>query len=270
MYLISEFSRITKLTVKTLHYYHKEGLLVPYQQDQQTGYRYYNEDNYQQAQMLALLRELDFSILEMKDVLANQLSPADFHYFLNEKRQQIQERLRENQALLARLTAELDAHELPQVATELSPISETTSPALLTISQAFYGRYEEIGPTIGTLYKAAGPHVAGPVTSLLYDDHYQEQATMRICLPVTKRLPLKQSAVDFWQLPSQPVLSLLHSGPYSRLSESYKRLLDYAKEQDYELTFPSREDYLKGPGRAFSGNPDSYETQLMIPFKKMT
>ncbi len=41
MYKISEFSRITNLTVKTLRYYDEEGILLPSHRDAYNGYRYY-------------------------------------------------------------------------------------------------------------------------------------------------------------------------------------------------------------------------------------
>lgn len=267
MYLISEFSKITKLTVKTLHYYDKEALLIPYKRDQQTGYRYYNENNYRQAQTISLLREFDFSILEIKEVLANQPSEVDFSYFLKEKQQQIKKRIAADQHLLSSLSQEIKRQQQPKATLKVSPITETDSLSQLTISQQFYGRYEDVGLLIGALYKEAGKYVAGPVTTLLYDDNYQEQATIRVCLPVKQRFTIKQSGIDFWQLKKEAVLSVNHYGGYDTLSISYKRLLDYAKERHYSLSFPSREVYIKGPGKTFWGNPNSYETQITIPFK---
>lgn len=267
MYLISEFSNITKLTVKTLHYYDKEGILIPYKRDEHTGYRYYNEANYQQAQTISLLRKLDFSILEIKDVLS-QSSKHDFSYFLKEKQQRIQKRMAADQLLLDMLKQEIKEQHSPTTNLKISPIEETDSLSQLTISQSFYGRYEDIGLVIGSLFKAAGPYVTGPVTTLLYDDNYQEQATMRVCLPVKQRFSLKQSGIEFWQLPQESVLKVMHHGGYDTLSTSYKRLLDYGKEHHYTLRFPSREVYLKGPGKTFWGNPHSYETQITIPFNR--
>src|SRR5688572_21374443 len=42
VYSIGEFSKITRLTVKTLRFYHEQGLIVPSWVDEQTGYRYYD------------------------------------------------------------------------------------------------------------------------------------------------------------------------------------------------------------------------------------
>ena len=41
MYKIGDFSKMSKVTIKALRYYEKEGLLKPVFIDQNTGYRYY-------------------------------------------------------------------------------------------------------------------------------------------------------------------------------------------------------------------------------------
>ncbi len=44
VFSIGDFSKITGLTVKTLRYYHEQGLLIPTCVDEQTGYRYYDNE----------------------------------------------------------------------------------------------------------------------------------------------------------------------------------------------------------------------------------
>jgi len=43
MFSIGEFSKITGWTVKTLRFYHEQGVLAPSYIDEETGYRYYDE-----------------------------------------------------------------------------------------------------------------------------------------------------------------------------------------------------------------------------------
>jgi DNA-binding transcriptional MerR regulator len=52
MFTIGEFSIITKLSVKTLRYYHEQGLLEPDYVDQETSYRYYRESSIDKARPL--------------------------------------------------------------------------------------------------------------------------------------------------------------------------------------------------------------------------
>ena len=39
---IGEFSKMMQVTVKTLRHYEQKGVLVPYEVDEWTGYRYYS------------------------------------------------------------------------------------------------------------------------------------------------------------------------------------------------------------------------------------
>ena len=84
MYRISEFSKITNLTVKALRYYDEQGILAPSHRDSQNGYRYYSEEDFKRAQLVALLRSFDFSISELRDVMENFDEDADLTYFLEE------------------------------------------------------------------------------------------------------------------------------------------------------------------------------------------
>ena len=42
---IKDFSELTGVSVRTLHYYDETGLLKPSSVDEQNGYRFYDEEN---------------------------------------------------------------------------------------------------------------------------------------------------------------------------------------------------------------------------------
>ena len=50
MYLIKEVSKISGVSVRTLHHYDEIGLLSP--QKRENGYRYYSEDDLSLLQMI--------------------------------------------------------------------------------------------------------------------------------------------------------------------------------------------------------------------------
>ena len=52
MFTIGEFSKVTGLTVKTLRFYHEEGLLAPSFVDPQTGYRHYDPGQVETARAI--------------------------------------------------------------------------------------------------------------------------------------------------------------------------------------------------------------------------
>ena len=65
MYRISQFSKISGLTVKALRYYDQENILQPTFRNEDNQYRYYNEEDLKKTQLIKSLRSLDFSIMEI-------------------------------------------------------------------------------------------------------------------------------------------------------------------------------------------------------------
>ena len=66
---VGEFSRVTYLSVKTLHHYHDIGLLPPASIDPANGYRRYAVDQVPTAQLIRRLRDLDMPIDDVRTVL---------------------------------------------------------------------------------------------------------------------------------------------------------------------------------------------------------
>lgn len=71
MMTVKEVSRITGLTVRTLQYYDKIGLM-PCNEYTQAGYRLYDEAALERLQRIMLFKELGFQLKEIKDILDNK------------------------------------------------------------------------------------------------------------------------------------------------------------------------------------------------------
>lgn len=68
---IKEFALLTGVSVRTLHYYDEIGLLRPDEVDEHTGYRYYGEASVLRMQEILFLRELDFSLKSIGEMLSS-------------------------------------------------------------------------------------------------------------------------------------------------------------------------------------------------------
>lgn len=87
LFSIGEFSKITGLTVKSLRFYHEQNLLAPTAVDDQTGYRYYDAEKIGPARVIAQLRELEFSLSEIAEILRNCQDESDMvDYFERHKK----------------------------------------------------------------------------------------------------------------------------------------------------------------------------------------
>lgn len=67
---IGEFARRSRLSVKALRLYERQGLLHPARVDGATGYRRYREDQLTGARLVALLRRLDMPLAEVARIVA--------------------------------------------------------------------------------------------------------------------------------------------------------------------------------------------------------
>lgn len=83
---IKEFSALTGVSVRTLHYYDEIGLLRPSFVDERNGYRYYDEASLLRMQEILFYRELDFSLKCIQDMLS---SPDENKARLLQKQKQL-------------------------------------------------------------------------------------------------------------------------------------------------------------------------------------
>ena len=68
---IKEFADFTGVSVRTLHYYDEIDLLKPATVDKDNGYRYYNDKSAERMFEIIFLREMDFSLKSIKDILSS-------------------------------------------------------------------------------------------------------------------------------------------------------------------------------------------------------
>ena len=98
MFKIGEFSRFTRVSVKTLRHYDEMGLLRPRLVDPFTNYRYYSADQVPRLNQILALRELGFSLEQIGRLLEAELSPEQLLGMFRRKRSEIVTRLREDEA----------------------------------------------------------------------------------------------------------------------------------------------------------------------------
>jgi DNA-binding transcriptional MerR regulator len=67
---IGEFAQRSRLSVKALRLYDKRRVLVPARVDEVSGYRYYDVAQLEDARLVAMLRQLDFSLAAIRKLVA--------------------------------------------------------------------------------------------------------------------------------------------------------------------------------------------------------
>lgn len=261
MYKIGEFSIMTGLSIKTLRYYDKEGILKPAGREE-NAYRMYDQNNYSRAKLLKRLRGLDFSISEIKDTLALCQSEEDISFVLSEKAKNVEAEIQRQQNLLERLSSsiiqESEGYEMTNYDVQIISI-----PDILVASTKYTGKYDQCGEYFGKLAKVVKNKSNGPFMNLYNDMAYNEITEIQVCLPI--KTGTETSKFDRSVIEKTRAIVTTHKGPYDKSNDAYKALFDYANEHNLKLTLPIREIYIKGPGMIFKGNPNNYVTQIVIP-----
>lgn len=67
---ITEFSKFTGFSIRTLHFYDKEGILRPHSKNN-NGFRYYSPEDALIAQKISTLKYIGFNLKQIKQILEN-------------------------------------------------------------------------------------------------------------------------------------------------------------------------------------------------------
>ena len=102
---INDISKRVGLPISTLHYYERIGLIVPTRGANK--YRYYSEEDADQLILIAIMKEYDFTMNEIKEVMTRYTNPqtdesvlAEARSFFYDKIASIEQRIQEYQEMI--------------------------------------------------------------------------------------------------------------------------------------------------------------------------
>jgi DNA-binding transcriptional MerR regulator len=268
VFTIGEFSTISGVPVRTLRFYHEEGLLVPVAVDPETKYRSYDERNLERANVIVALRDLEFSLDDIREILADCGDDADILGHLERQKDSLTQKLWHYQGVVQKIDRLIEhqrhMREEEKMTAAKYEIGERQIEPVLVAGIRMQGSYSDCGQGFAKLCKSLGRHMAGKPLCLFYDGEYREgDANFEPCVPIRK--PVSIDGITVRELPATRCATLTHRGPYEDLRGSYARLMKYVKDRGYELELPTREVYVKGPGMIFRGNPKKYLTEIQLP-----
>ena len=271
MFSIGEFSKMTGLTVKALRYYHEQAILTPTHVDEQTGYRYYAASKIETARVIALLRDWDFPVSVVAEILGSYEDEADILDYLEKQKQSLQEAMQQyrkiNRSLDQMISKEKEARIVMAKAT--FEVEEQEIDSLLFAGIRMKGKYSDCAQGFARLGKRFGRYLNGKPFLLHYDNEYKEfDADFEVCMPIRQEKPIHQEkneeGISVRELPAAHCVTLLHQGPYGDLGIAYEKIMRYIQAKGLLIEMPTREVYLKGPGMIFQGNPKNYLTEIQM------
>lgn len=268
MYKIGDFSKLSKVTVKALRFYEKEGLIKPVYIDEWTGYRYYESYQLIDISKITSLKQIGLSINEIKQIITKK---ADLKSILIVKKEEIKNHIQEYSYYLSKINYLLEEKEMKEEIFE-----KKVSSCLIFYKEGILTDYSEASRFIlqaGVECSNLNPGIKcmEPDYSFMsyLDKEYKENnIKVRYCQAVEKtNTSYKENeSIKFVDLPEETCICIYHKGPYDDLRHSYSKLLKYIEENNYKIKDNIRECYIDGIWN--KEDVSQWLTEIQVPIKK--
>ena len=246
---IGEFSRLCRVTVRALRHYEKIKLLVPDIIDYSTGYRYYSVGQMQKALNIVQLKRLGFSLEEIRAMYDSETQRPSID-MLEEKIRSCQEQLQLLVECRDRLSAMIT---FQKKLNEMENIYIDSLPAVIVAShRTEIPSYDELGKlcymTIGPEMSRLGCECPEPGYSFTIEHggYRQTDIDIEYCEKVAA-MGKDSDIIKFKQIPEvAEAVCMKVYGPYNRLNENIREVLEWIEANGYTITYPPRYSYVDG------------------------
>ena len=270
MFKIGDFSRLSFVTVKTLHYYDEIGLLKPVRVDRFTGYRYYSADQLPRLNYIVALKNLGLSLDEIATLVNNSLTPSQMRDIFILKQAELRQRLSEEQQRLVEVEKLLVQIEKEGTMPDYQITLKKVEPQLIASVRDVVPSYGDIGQLYGEIFKHLGKKFifkpAGPMMMICHDSEYKERdCDIEAIVPISKNIS-GSDRVKVYELPAIEAACIIHKGPYETISEAYNAIMPWIESNGYQIAGPDRELYFTDPRKV--KNPSENITEIQFPVTK--
>lgn len=269
MYQIGEFSKINRVTVKTLRYYEKMGLLEPAYIDESNGYRYYTSEQLPLIHKIIALRQMDFSIQE----ILTFLDGGNLNEIFLSKREKLLLDIQQKKEQLRQVTYYIEnSKEVTEMSYEvvLKSLDE-----VIVYSKKMkvpnYDYYFKSIPEIGKKIAAANPTLKclepNYCFTIYLDGEYKaSDFEVEVCEAVTA-FGKPVDDITFKKIEGvEKAACVYHKGAYDSIGKAYAYLFKWIDDNGYTVCDNPRESYIDGIWN--KEKSEDWLTELQIPIEK--
>ncbi|MBW4692152.1 MAG: MerR family transcriptional regulator [Lyngbya sp. HA4199-MV5] len=291
MLRIGDFSRLAQVSVRTLRYYEEMGLFQPIEVDRFTDYRYYSVDQLPRLNRVLALKDLGFSLTQIKDLVDKELTVMELRAMLTLRQSEIEQQVQEGLTKLTRVEARLRQIEREGKLADYEVVLKRIEPQIVAATRQIVPTLADMIPYRSRMYadvytwlKQHRVKASEPEMAIYYNAEYAEQdIDMEMAVAIDQAampsaLMDAHNQVYFHELPAvQSMASLTRHGKMSEIGQGLLELFTWMGENGYAADGPYREIHLFG--REFEQvetvwdcNPkvdfDAVIIELQIPVKR--
>ncbi|MCF7944790.1 MAG: MerR family transcriptional regulator [Spirochaetia bacterium] len=267
MYTIGEFSKINRISTKTLRHYDRLGLLSPAKTDEWTGYRYYRANQLERIRWILQMKELGFSLSDIGLMLKDS---EKTDVLMKQRLEELKREISLSRRRAAKVLGYLErwrGEEFMENKVIIKTLPEVVAASMRTVVPG-YDAFFEIVPQMGAYMESVGAVCREPAYcfTIYHDGEYKDHdIDVEICEAVEKSCR-DSDKITFKTIPEVPEAAcLMHKGPYETIGSSYSQLFAWVNENGYEPADNPRESYIDGIWN--KEDPEEWLTEVQLPIK---
>ena len=273
MLKIGDFSRIAQVSIKTLRYYDRLGLLKPAWIDRFSGYRYYTVEQLPRLNRILALKDLGFSLEQIGKLLKDDLSAIELRGMMKFKHAELEREIQEEQARMARVEARLRQIDREGSIPLYDMVLKCVPPQqvvgirdVICDSSYLKNLFDVIRADLRD--QNVSLETSWPLQAVHYDSEYHDQGVdVEVTAPIMRSLP-ELSGLRIHELPGvNTMASVVHQGSYGRLNEAYTALMTWVEASGYRVKGPSRNVFLETSDEGIEATCNITEVQFPVQKK---
>jgi DNA-binding transcriptional MerR regulator len=280
MIRIGDFSKLSRVSIKTLRFYDEMGLLKPVEVDRFSGYRFYEYDQLPRLHRILALKDLGFSLEEIGQLLDEGLSPEQMRGMLKLRQTEIRQQVQEETERLERVAARLRLIEQEDEMSKYEVVIKKVEAMTIASVRGVVPTPPEQGPLweeLGETLTAHHVRTIGACLTLYHDEGAPERDwDIEVCEPIEAAIP-GAGRVEVRRLPAVAAMAcVIHHGPFTTIPQAYDAIMKWIDANGYRICGPGREVYLReakhsgegGPVPVSQTDPETV-TEIQFPVEKV-
>ena len=250
MFSMGEITKAAGITRRILLNYESKGLITPDEKDGPNGNRYYTIDTFTQIRTIRMFQELGLSLDEIRSYFndTSDLIPLikrmeSMRDELNSSIGKLYERAGRNKNQICRIKVE---------------------PQTVYIKKYHTHRIDDRSILLREIALEAMKKYETDITRRMYFIEYPLSDTDDLTYAVS--VSPKSNGENILSIPSFNAISVCHHGAYEDIPKAREKLLEYADENNINISGVCRHVYIEGPPQ--HKDPSKFITQVILPIKE--
>ncbi|UYP01313.1 MerR family transcriptional regulator [Oceanotoga sp. DSM 15011] len=269
MLSIGEFSKICEVSTKTLRYYDEIDLIKPIEVNPDNNYRYYSVDQIKTMFLIIRLKEYDFSLEEIKEILIkeNLSLKEDLSESLKLKRKNMNQKLKNIKMTLKQIEKDIQTLEndqniikYPEIKIEIiktQPLNILYIKEKIDYKNGYFKYFKKLYEKLIYHKLTANGY---PITIYHSKEYNPDGNETEFAIPVKEKTPKTRI------LKGETCAKSTLKGPYPDLKFVYAKLTEWIETKKYKLSSSPYEIYITNPNE--TKNLENLITEVYFPIKK--